>query len=292
MDEKDLQNNSEVKTIHTYLSDMADNVRDNQVSVMKVALAEQNKHDIEDVYKSVEGSPLKKFFWFLGGIIFILVSACGIYYVIQKKAKDNILQVVQKVETIISYNEVENVEISNTQNLTTKIKKIVSQNLNAGIKYIYIFKNVNEVKDKVATSELFSNLELTAPSSFVRSLSDSYMIGTYTKSNNDKSKLFILLQTNNYEFSYAGALEWENSLASDMLDIFELKTKESKIQINDRKWKDIIVNNKDTRVFLNEDDQPILYYIFIDKENLLIADSVDTIKEVMSRLIIKNIKPL
>ena len=107
---------------------------------MKVALAEQNKHDIEDVYKSVEGSPLKKFFWFLGGIIFILVSACGIYYVIQKKAKDNILQVVQKVETIISYNEVENVEISNTQNLTTKIKKIVSQNLNAGIKYIYIFK--------------------------------------------------------------------------------------------------------------------------------------------------------
>jgi hypothetical protein len=55
---------------------------------------------------------------------------------------------------------------------------------------------------------------------------------------------------------------------------------------------DIIINNKDARVLLNEDGKPILYYMFVDKNNLIITDSIDAIKEIVSRLMLKNIKPL
>jgi hypothetical protein len=115
------------------------------------------------------------------------------------------------------------------------------------------------------------------------------MIGTYTKS---ETSLFIILQSKDYEYTYAGMLSWEETMAGDMFDLFELKTEENKIEINNREWKDVVMENKDSRILFNEEQKPILYYMFADRENVVITDSKDAIKEITTRLIMKNIKPL
>lgn len=302
MDENQTQINKKdnLKNLRTYQTDMADTVRTNEVSVIKVALAEQNKHEQEDLYRKVEGTPIKKIFWFIGGLIIIGIAVYGSYFLIKQKAKNNIPMQIAKEETIISYDEISPLSIGPTDNLINKIdttKNLSSaSNKNDSIKYIPIEENINETKTKLSVKEIFTRLEFRAPSSLVRSLSDSYMIGTYTKSANEEASsqpsLFFIFQSKDYEYTYAGMLEWEKTLASDALNLFKLNTTENKIQISARSWKDIIINNKDVRVFSNEDKKPILYYLFIDKENLVITDNSDTLKEITSRLSIKNIKPL
>jgi len=290
-------NKGDLKTVRTYLSDMADTVRTNDISVIKVALAEQNKNERENIYRQAEGTPFKKFFWVAGGIIFIGVALFGIYFVTNKNAALNVPEQIVKNDSIISYDELTSISIKDGDNLTDKIitnKKEVSNN---GIKSISINKDVGGAKEKLSVKELFTKLEFTAPSSLVRSLSDSYMIGYYINNLSEnitdyKSSLFIILPTIDYEYTYAGMLEWEKTIAGNTLDLFELNTKNNKLQINDLAWKDIIIENKDARVLLNEENKPILYYIFTNKNNLIVTDKEATLKEIISRLIIKNIKPL
>lgn len=292
MEENNQQpNNGEgLKTVRTYLSDMADTVRANEISVIKVALAEQNKHEREDIYKKIEGSPAKKTFWFIGGLLLIAVAIFGVYYILKQKAIENTVVEVVKEESIISYDANSFVDATSTKNLVEKVNALKKDesipDKDNSIRLISITKDANGVKEKLGVSEIFSGMNFSAPSSLIRSLSPSYMIGMYNK------KLFLIFQTKDYEYTYAGMLEWEKTMARDMLSLFELNTKESVLQLSTRQWKDIIINNKDARVLLNENDVPILYYMFNDKSNLIIADNEDTIKEIVARLIIKNIKPL
>ena len=295
MDEQKTNLNSQdnLKTIRTYMTDMADTVRANEISVIKVALAEQNKHEREDLNRKIEGTPVKKIFWLIGGVIIIAGAIYGIYFLNQQKKKIDTPAPMIKETSIISYDITTPVLITGSKILTDEInivkKEIVANNKTGSINFISLFTETNGVKEPILVKNLFTYLGFTAPSSLVRSLSDSYMIGTY---NNGSPKLFIIFQTQNYENTYAGMLDWEKTLASDMFNLFDLNTNENKLKLNEMKWKDIIINNKDARVLNNENDVPILYYLFADKNNLVIADSVDTLKEIISRLAIKNIKPL
>lgn len=295
MEEEKLNYNKKdgIKTVRTYMSDMADTVRDNEISIIKVALAEQNKHEREDLYRKVEGTPIKKVFWLIGGIILVVIAIGGTYFIIQQKAKQNAPEQITKEETLISYDEISPISVTDPNELTNKIiaakKETSTTGKNDVIKFISLSQGVNGLQGKILTQDLFTDLGFTASSSLVQSLSDSYMIGTYT---NNAQNLFIIFQTKNYEYTYAGMLEWERTLAGDMLSLFELDTKESKLKISDRKWKDIIIENKDARALVNENDKIILYYLFTDKNNLIIASDESTIKEIVAKLILKNIKPL
>ena len=211
----------ELKTLRTYMTDMADSVRANEVSVIKVALAEQNKKETEELYRKVEGTPTKKIFWFIGGLILIGVAIYGSYYLLQLKAKINTIEKVVKVESLISSDEISGIVLADNDQLIEKIQNVEqeksSSSVNGSIKFIPISKMVNGVEESLSTVDIFSRLKFTAPSSLVRSLSDSYMIGTYNK--DSTSKLFFIFQSKDYEYSYAGMLEWENTLENDMTDL-------------------------------------------------------------------------
>lgn len=289
-------NKDNLKTVRTYLSDMADTVRENDISVIKVALAEQNKHAREDLIREVEGTPTKRIIWVISGIILVIISIVGIYYVTQKNNKENIPVVVIKEQTIVSYDETSTLEINNTDYLVNKlknhIKELSTSSVTNGINSISIFQTTNDIKEKLLLSDIFSRLNLSAPSSMVRSLSSLYMVGTYTESRISGPKLFLVFKSNEYNYTYAGMLEWENSLSNDMFNLFDLNTKETMLNLSQIKWKDVIISNRDARVLYNEEGKPILYYMFADKDSLVITDSENVIKEIVTRLIIKNIKPL
>jgi hypothetical protein len=130
------------------------------------------------------------------------------------------------------------------------------------------------------------------PASLVRSLEDSYMIGTYLPRGEEKAHLFIMFQTKDYNIAYASMLSWEGTLLDDVFAMFGIDVSGDKKELFDEPWKDIIINNKDARVLSNKDGVPVLYYLFLDKSYFMITDNLDTIKEVSSRMITKNIKPL
>lgn len=299
MDEKELQNDTgeNIKTIHTYSSDMADAVRMNEVSVIKVALAEQKKHEQEALYKQAEGTKTSKVFLFLGGIIIITLAIGGIYYLQKKKEASNVTeQITKNIEAVISYDDQVFISMDNAINATDVAFNIKTEMDKGGvegkIKVLFPTHTVSDKPELLPLENFLSLIKTTAPSSLVRSFNDQYMIGTYRPVGDTVQHLFLVFQTKDYNQSYAGMLGWEKTLLDDMFELFQIDVSGNRNNLLEKPWKDIILNNKDARVLLDARDNELLYYIFADKDNIIITDNKDTIKEVTARLLIKNIKPL
>lgn len=295
MDENEKQlNNKNIKVLRTYTSDMANAIRDNEMSVITIALAEKAKREEEELYRKAEGTSTSKIFLSIGGIILIAAAILGSYYLVQKKKeKDAVTPIINNIETFISYDSSSVIDVTSATNIL-ELKNIINQKEQAStgtITALFLTKKINNISEIITASNFLSLVGTTAPSALIRSLSDTYLFGKYSNENsvdeNAKFGMFLILQTTNYNQTYVSALEWEKTLLSDLFVLFNMPEQNSSLL--DKEWKDIIINNKDARVLYGENGQGVLYYVFLNKNNFVIANNVDALKEVMSRLLIKNI---
>lgn len=303
MEENKKQQNTPEKNkktlLHTYLSDMADVVRENKISVTKIALAEQKARERGDYYNRNVEKPKKKFIYVLSGII-ILVLAVGIsYFSIKKSNKISIPpKIVEESNSLISFDSKTTIDVTtatNKNDMVSFIKpEIKSDEIPQTIKEIILIqKNSEGSSEKINLSNLLSLLNVTAPGSLLRSFSDSYMLGTYaTKSAYDRSHLFLIIKVNDYNQAYAGMLEWEKTMLSDLLNFFQINIGDTGSYLLEKPFKDIVIKNKDVRILYSNAGADILFYLFADKDTLIITDSKEAITEIIDRIIISQTKPL
>jgi len=300
MDENEKQiNNKDIKVIRTYNSDMVDAIRINEISVIKIALAEKEKREQEALYKKAEGTNTSKIFLVIGGIILIAVAIIGSYFLIQKKKGIEIPKITTNdIETFILYNSKSYIDITNITNVSdlSDIIKQEQQNDSGLIKALFLTKKINNVSEILTSKDFLSLIKTTAPGALTRSLSDKYLLGKYSNQNavneQDKSAMFLVLETTDYNQAYASMLDWEKTMLKDLFILFDISIPESSNELFEKSWKDIIINNKDARALYGENGEEILYYVFVNKNNFVITNSVEALKEVITRLITKNTKSL
>ncbi len=299
-EKKQINNTDNLKNIHTYSSDVSDAVRNNETSVIKIALAEKNKKERDEIYKEMKGTNTSKFFLMIGGIIIILIACVGIYLGIQKRNIQNTpIQINNEDRAIITYDEKSYLNLTdsiNEKDIINLLKVEVNKTESSGIiKSVFLTKIENGSAINLSLNDLLSLLKLSIPNSMIRSFSGTYMIGSYIEQGTDpnptQKHLFIIFGINDYNSAYASMLEWENSLLIDMFNIFNIDVS-NRIEILRKSWEDIIINNKDARVLYSPDGKAILYYIFVDKNNLVITDSKEAIREISARLLTQNTRPL
>ncbi len=304
MDEKTPQQSTEHTTpgIRTYGSDMADAIRTNEASVIKIALAEQKKREREALTQVAQGTKTSRVFLTLGGLMFIVAAILGVSFVVQQKTKKSLPQeIIRNLPAIVSYDETlfaDVTPITGRATIADGINKEISDQAKIGsIRSLFLTKLVSGTPKVITIQELIGLLEMRIPESLLSSLAQTYMIGTYALPETDetgklygKQHLFLLFQTTNYNQTYASLLEWEKTILDDMFLLF-------KIDISDRKifetqFKDTLIANKDARVLEKPNGTPALYYMFLDKETFIITDTKETLREIGLRLITKNTKPL
>jgi RNA-binding protein YhbY len=298
MDENKKQlNEKDIKVLRTYTSDMADAIRDNEASVIKIALAEKDKREREVVYEQAEGTTTSKTFYVIGGIILIVCALVGSYFLFQKKKINDTPQpIINNIDTFISYDSQIHIDVTNATNskeLIETIDKDLTKNQGL-IKGLFLEKKVNNLTELITSNNLFTIIDASIPGTLARSLADNFLIGKYFKKNNEPA-LFLIFQINNYTQAYASTLEWEKTMLKDLFVLFKIDTpmvdgKEN--PIFEKQWKDVIINNRDARVLYGENGEGILYYVFVNKDKLLITNNIEAMKEVIARLITKNTKPL
>ena len=291
MDFENKQLNDEEKALRTYTSDMADAIRQNEVSVIKIALAEKEKREQENIYKQAEGTKTSKIFFVIGGIILISVGLVGSYYLFQKK--ETVAPIItNNFETFINYDLYSAIDVTNITNQNNLINVIEENNLlNVGqVEAIFLSKKINEVEEKLNTKDFLSLIESNAPGSLVRSLSEKYLLGEYITTEK-KSVKFLIFETNNYAQTYASMLEWEKTILKDLFIILNLKNIPVESPLFEKQWKDVVINNRDARVLYGDNGEGILYYVFINKNHFVITSDKETLKEVISRLILKSSEP-
>lgn len=301
MDEQNnLQPNtiSNIKPIHTYTSDMADAVREQEGTVIKIALAEQKKRERNAMKAESRGSNPKNMLLIIGGIILIVAGVMGTLFLIQKSKSQSVVAPVQtKIEAFINYEDQSYIDTTGMAIREEAIKAITAESQKQtqpnSIKNFFLTTKTSTGTNTLTTSDFLTLLNINMPGGLERSLSPQFMIGSYKgTSGTDTPHLFLMFQTTDYNIAFAGILEWEKTMLDDMFMIFNIDVNGDNQKLFATPFKDIIIENKDARVLSDQSGKDLLYYMFADKNTFVISDNQDTIKEILTRLIAKNIKPL
>lgn len=294
--EKQLNSNSDIKVLRTYTSDMAEAVRKNEMSVIKIAMAEKEKKERDSMYEQVDTTSSPKKIFVIGGIILIIVISVTSFFLFrnkkdvqEEKTIDEVKIETEIMNAVISYDTKVSLDLTKINSSLGLSKTIKEENqISSGlIKALSLEKKINNLTEVLTSKDFISLAGMRMPDTLERSLSEKYLLGKYLTPNNDP-KIFLILETSDYPRTYSSMFEWEKTMFQDLFLLFNLPKQDNLTFIN--QWKDVMVESKDARVLYGDNGEELLYYIFVNKNNLVITSDLNALKEVTTRLMTKNAK--
>jgi hypothetical protein len=156
---------------------------------------------------------------------------------------------------------------------------------------LYVTKWADDSRILLSTQEFIERLAPRAPGRFVRALETTYTFGVHTR---ERPSPFLVAKVTFFENAFAGMLEWEATMRNDLAPLFnpeETGPSLSRVApvtttevIRRGVFHDQVIQNKDARVFLDQNDNIVLLYSFIDRETLILTTNIETFIEVHGRL--------
>jgi hypothetical protein len=289
---KDQQNQKgdNLKVLRTYTSDMAQVIRDNEISAIKIAMAEKEKKDEDLLYRKSEGTNKSKILLISVGIIFIIASILISYFLLKKKDPiETPTPFTSKIDTFISYDTSSFIDVTGIKNVNELSDLIKKENISEikSVQALFFTRKINDSSITISSADFISLISENVPAPLVRSLYPKYLIGKYLDNNNLEKNIsiFLIFKTNNYDQAYASMLSWENTMLRDLSVLFNLEIKNNNFE---KKWKDIVINNKDARILYGENDEVILSYVFVNKNDFVITSDLNTMREIINKMLLKS----
>lgn len=264
-----------------------------------MVLSERDKNGVKKINKpSWTKIDLKKV-----GFVFIVIIliGTGFYTVNWYKNRDVVpIEVVElKIPIFVFPNYQREVPVGNLRK-DILIEKIKKENSEISIPLGSIMQLFFTVEDKskqfiiqqtkgnkllITTESFFDTLEVGPPPSLLRALDTDFMFGYHSSLGNNP---FLLFKVKSYESVFAGMLVWEKNILNELSTIF--KKESSQINVSDKSFRDIIIDNKDVRAVLDDKGKIYFAYSFPDKENLLITNNETTLSELYRRINTANLE--
>lgn len=304
---KFIHDDSNMPQIETYNSDVAKAIRNDSVSALQIALAEQKKQQDRQassvVFTESKSGPL--FAKILFGILFVAIVVMGYLWwagfltsnsgVVGNQGGDDTVPPATQVAPIkIEQRQILSVDGRDSISIKNDIEKAKNGNVDvATIKELVLGTQSKKTSGEMSirtltTEEWFSKLSTHAPPLLIRSLGEDYIMGVYGSS---PRETFVIFTVKSYDNAYAGMLSWESYISEDVGVIFErilprsvTSTTTNSTIINQRIFTDKILFNKDTRILQNTDGQTRVVYSFIDPKTLIMVSSETGLRELISRL--------
>jgi len=149
-----------------------------------------------------------------------------------------------------------------------------------GIEQIELHKGSNIDAPLLPTETFLTLIQSHAPGSLIRAFNPLFMLGTIGE---NPKHTFILIKLDSFENAYAGMLKWEPNLADDLLPFFAPEEVTSTLPSNTL-FTDVTIQNKDARVLKDPAGTSVLLYSFYDNSILVITDSEETLRTLITRL--------
>lgn len=294
------------RLIRTMKLDMAEAVKNQDETVVSIAIAEEKKK----VVARAESSTIKK-----GNenitpapkphgriiiviVILLVISALGlIYFFVLPKfggiklpdisfsfpsfsSEDKIGTTVTTTENIVSLapslvpTQTEkrfNIATQTREQILDEISNELKEGATAGsVKNIYFEESVGSETTAISANRLFIFADIFAPEILVRSLEKPFMIGFWGEENWDATP-FIILKVSGRNTGLAGMLDWEKDLPRAFDSLFGTNINaELKSNI---KFQDIVVLDRDTRVVETPSGNAISY-VFANENTIVVAGSI------------------
>lgn len=275
-------NDPSIKPLRTFKSDAEEAVKYQNVSTIDIAVAEQKRREARNKVEVKEKKPASPGTFILVAVVVILLIAGGWYYwFISSQDTVEPTPIPATVKTIVPSSKGSTVYLEpNSNPLILISSKLAASNAGLGNIYTIIPTNSATSTAFAPIAQVFRSTKI--PDRLKRSLSDTYMIGTYTY---DANSPFIIVKNTFFQNAFSGMLDWEKTMRADLLPLIQVAHPKETAIATSTVFADTVVSNTDTRALKNEEGDFILLYAFADKDTIVIATNTSTLKYILDRLL-------
>ncbi|MEK9161079.1 MAG: hypothetical protein AAB440_03555 [Patescibacteria group bacterium] len=281
--------------IHTYKSDFAGHIDDKNASVFSVLAAEKDSGVKAPETLAAQKKDRTKFI--VGGML-ILLGVVGVYAAFRWSQDLSVIPTEQAVPSLVFADA--RTEITGTGNeLLRNLANAATPDLAPGSVLItYITTATTTEKNGILRfpqpgGVLVSALQLPAPSILLRNIEDVSTVGVVRTE--QEAHAFFVLRVSSFERTFAGMLEWEADMASDLAILYPIYPEDQVAAsavgtstppevIASPRFVDDVVASRDVRALRDHRERTILLYGYRDKETLIIARDEAAFAELVSRL--------
>ena len=273
--------------LRTLSSDLAEAVREQQGSAIKIAIAEDERRARDREASSPTSK--RNLSLLVGGALCILAAIGAVSGVLWYRAKQ--AAAVPVMPTSVAASIVRS-DATGTMDITGQTGSEIANQFrgivaNPGIP-IGAVKDVEvtEGSNGAAPTRVPANLFLAAIGAhvtpeFSRALSQDYMLGMYSY---DHTNPFLVLTGTAHDYLLSGMLAWEPYMLQDLAPLFGIDTTGTNTSLLSASFADTLIENRSTRAINDASGKPVLFYTFLDDDTIFIAADGQTLTEAVRRL--------
>jgi hypothetical protein len=282
--------------VRTYKDDIASAIKDNHLSSINIAMAENQKSRGQTNLKEKETRPnifSKNKAVIFVSLILILVSIASLYAIYLFRSKNSTPLITQNEFLSIITTDYKDELDTNIIN-KSKFIDILASRINDiqipvnNIYNIYSVTGTSTNKRLITPDEFITLAKFRTPDIIKRTFLSNFMVGMFSF---DRNLPFVILKSSYFDNAYAGMLEWEKNLEKDFRVLFRLEGYETSNNLvseltptEQKKFEDGVVSNKNVRLLRGEDGKIMFLYGIIDQETIIITVSDQSFRELVNRL--------
>lgn len=290
-----------VKPLRTYERDVADAIRAKNESVATIKIASENKriaaHEPIPTHSAHGHTPetaTKNGLFIMLTIVLILgtVGIGGLVYYFYTTRPDTTVTPKPTPVKIITTNQKERLDVNgkSAAEVAAGFRSLLANTTAQGNLVEVELTQTDPIVGSitVASQKFFELFGANAPASLSRAMNSEWLLGFH--STNSASVPFVLFKTDSFDIAYDGMLRWEESMQKDLEPIFGQSTTDTFAPSGtSKKFEDLLIRNKDTRVLRNSIGNIVLLYSFLDQKHLVITTNEETFREILNRFFASHI---
>lgn len=270
---------TENKIVQTYAEDMAKVIESDKEGLVKKIIHGEEQHELEKKNLSPM-SKQNKILMFLSILLIVLALITLSFFFFRKDI--NMVEVEKQFVPIIFNDQSVYLEV-----FGLKKDEIVQTILNqvnttevklGGLEGIYLTENKQIVGLRRFLFLIKSNF---IPGDNTLFVNDNFLIGVVNAETKD---FFILIKVRSTADIFDSLRAWEGKMLADLQGFLDITMNSDTYYLLNKEFQNDIVENKNSRILYDKDNNIILMYIFADDNSVIITDSKTAAHEVMLRL--------
>ena len=274
--------------VRTFKGDIADAVKKDNVSAVKIALAENKRRERNQQIEEIVSPTSKNNLIYIITTIVLLLGGLGVvafFYFTSNNQTNSAPEATTQSDIIFYENQKDLVITGDSEpEIINDITKEKSYQIPLGtVEKIAFVSLAGTTSLPVSTQNLLNAFGSRAPDSLVRAFNPNLFFGLHSYDGNNP---FLIINVDSFDQAYAGMLKWEPNIQDDIGGLFGVPGTKiaSSTPRKNPTWQDRVISNKDTRALIDESGNILLFYSFIDNDTLVFTSNQDTFKEVINRL--------
>ncbi|MCE9585409.1 hypothetical protein K8Q94_02185 [Candidatus Nomurabacteria bacterium] len=285
---------SAVKGIKTFSQDMAKAIESNDGGTIKKIIQEQEEKENQNINSSPESQRNKLFMLF--SVILIFLALFLVIFLLFFRNSIFTVNVITPAIPAIFTDQKEYLEIGGLEKeqiSSVIFNKVKNNDLKAGgLESLYLTENKKPIGFKrlniLLKSGISANLLNMTGDGFLLGFSNQNIVALPNLPEN--KNLFILLKVKSFTDVFPEFRIWENKMFYDLHGFFGMDINADTNYLLTKNFEDGFMANKNARILRDKDGRIVLAYVFIDDQDILISNDINTVHEIVLRLLSSQIR--